>query len=243
MASASADLAEHRLAVLLGLGFAFQQISTWRAFRAHPAPGRMVDVGGYKLHIHCVGRGPSVVLESGFGGWSIDWAGLQERAAKFSRVCTYDRAGAGWSERAAADRTSRQAIAEDLHTLLDKAGVRGPHIIVGHSLGGIFAREFARRFPDDVSGHVFVDSSHEEQGQRATAKQRAEQTSSLRMLKWARPLTFFGAQHLIRQPVSNGRNLREPAKHVANSIGFAPPRIWPSTTWRYACWPRMRVAS
>jgi pimeloyl-ACP methyl ester carboxylesterase len=208
------------VAVLLLVGFTFQQVSTRLAFRAHPAPGRMVDVGGYKLHIDCIGRGPSVVLESGFGGWSIDWAGLQQSVGKFARVCAYDRSGSGWSERAPAERTSRKATVEDLHTLLENADVRGPHVLVGHSLGGIYVREFARRYPKDVAGLVFVDSSHEEQGQRSSAKQRAQATSSLRLLKWGRPLMVFGAQHLVRQPVSNGRNLPEPAKTVANSIGY-----------------------
>jgi pimeloyl-ACP methyl ester carboxylesterase len=208
------------IALLLLCGFSFQQISTRLAFRAHRAPGRMIDIGGYKVHINCAGEGPSVVLESGFGGWSVDWDGVQQRVSKFARVCSYDRAGSGWSDRAPGERTTRRATAEDLHKLLKAADVPGPYVLVGHSLGGFYVREFARLYPSETAGLVFVDSSHEEQGQRASKKQRAEALSQVKMLKWARYLTVFGGQHIIRQPVSNGRDLKEPAKTVANNIGY-----------------------
>lgn len=89
-----------------------------------PAPGRLIDVGGYKLHIHCVGEGaPTVVIDGGAGAWSIHYAHIQ-KALSGARVCTYDRAGLGWSDAGPSPRTSERMV-EELHALLHGAGV-GP---------------------------------------------------------------------------------------------------------------------
>ncbi len=128
-----------------------------------PPPGQIVNIGTTKLHIHCTGNGsPTVVLESGFPGSSLDWALVQPAVARFTRVCSYDRAGFGWSEAGKAPRSSQQ-IAEELATLLSKADIPAPYALVGHSLGGLYVRAFVRRFPERVAGMVLVDSTHEDQ--------------------------------------------------------------------------------
>jgi pimeloyl-ACP methyl ester carboxylesterase len=132
----------------------------------YPAPGKLVDVGGYRLHINCQGTAvagpPTVVMESGNGNFSLNWGQIPREVAKFTQVCTYDRAGLGWSDRSPRPRTVHNLI-EDLHTLLARSGVEPPYVLVGHSLGGMLIRLYAHEHPDQVAGMVLVDSSHEEQ--------------------------------------------------------------------------------
>ncbi len=128
-----------------------------------PAPGLMVRVGDHRLHLYCMGRGePTVILDSGLGGNSLDWVSVQPGVAKYARVCTYDRAGYGWSELGPLPRTSER-IAEELHTLLERAGVLGPYVLVGHSFGGYNVRLYASQYPDQIAGVVLLDSAHEDQ--------------------------------------------------------------------------------
>jgi pimeloyl-ACP methyl ester carboxylesterase len=130
---------------------------------AGPPPGVLVDVGGHRLHLRCVGptdARPTVVLEAGGGAYSAAWAAVQELLAPRVRSCAYDRAGAGWSEPGPAPRTMRQEAFE-LHALLASAGVRTPVVLVGHSIGGLLARVYAERYPADVAGAVLVDATHE----------------------------------------------------------------------------------
>lgn len=131
--------------------------------RQHPAPGVLVDLGGYHLHIHCTGSGaPTVVLESGQGELGLTWANVQPVVAKSSRVCSYDRAGYGWSERSPQPRTASASV-DELRALLQKAGVAPPYLLVGHSIGGLYVKLYAHRYPGEVAGMVLVDSSHEAQ--------------------------------------------------------------------------------
>ena len=106
----------------------------------YPAPGKLVDVGGYRLHLNCQGQGgPTVVMESGNGDFSLSWSKVQGKVAKFTRVCTYDRAGLGWSERSPQPRTAHNLV-KDLNTLLARSDVEPPFVLVGHSLGGPLVR-------------------------------------------------------------------------------------------------------
>jgi pimeloyl-ACP methyl ester carboxylesterase len=128
--------------------------------QSYPPPGRLVEVGGRKLHLHCSGKGsPTVVLVAGGGAYSIDWALVQPQVAETTRVCSYDRAGLGWSDSGPADETVEQTIG-DLHALLRAAGEKGPYILTGASIGGIYIRAYQRAFPDEVAGLVFTNSSN-----------------------------------------------------------------------------------
>jgi pimeloyl-ACP methyl ester carboxylesterase len=131
----------------------------------YPPPGRMVDVGGFKMHIDCQGAEtagqPTVILDAGAGDYSLVWNDLQSEVARFARVCAYDRAGLGWSEPSPNDRTSDH-IAEELHTLLNEYGLAGPYVLVGHSAGGTHIRYFAHLYPEEVVGMVLVDAEHED---------------------------------------------------------------------------------
>jgi pimeloyl-ACP methyl ester carboxylesterase len=149
------------IAVLALAGASYEAIAAAGDARRYPAPGQLVDVGGYRLHIQCVGTGsPTVVLDAGLGGSSLDWNLVQPELGRSTRVCAYDRAGMGWSDPGPQPRTPRQ-IADELHTLLTNAGIAGPYVLVGHSLGGKNVRMFALQHPDQVAGMVLVDARSE----------------------------------------------------------------------------------
>lgn len=151
------------LAVLAIAGASYHVIAGYADARRHPEPGKLVDVGGYRLKLNCTGAGsPVVVLESGLGDVSIEWQAVQSEIAKFTRACSYDRAGYGGSDPGPMPRTSEQ-IAGELHTLLKNAGEKPPFLLVGHSFGGYNVRVFNGRFPGEVSGLILVDSVQEDQ--------------------------------------------------------------------------------
>ncbi len=125
-------------------------------------PGKMVDLGGHRLHVDCRGAGsPTVILENGFEEFSFDWTLVQSGVAKTARVCTYDRAGYAWSDSGPAPRTFDQ-INLDLHRALAKLGEHGPFVFVGHSFGGPIVRNYARLYPSEVAGIVFVEAVSED---------------------------------------------------------------------------------
>jgi pimeloyl-ACP methyl ester carboxylesterase len=175
------------------LGVIFQAVATANDRRNYPPPGQMVEIGTpgtpYQLHLYCQGSGsPTVILESGQGGLSSDWAWIQPAVAQSTRVCAYDRAGVAWSDPGPSPRDARQ-IVQELHTLLVKAELPAPYLLVGHSYGGLYARVYAGSYPDEVSGIVLVDASHPEQWQRLPGAQQQFQR-----LQW----TYRVAQVLYR---------------------------------------------
>lgn len=128
--------------------------------REYPPPGRLIDIGGRKLHLYCTGTGsPTVILMAGGGAFSIDWALVQPKVAQDTRVCSYDRAGLAWSDPGPADETVEQTVS-DLHILLKNAGERDPYLLVGASIGGIYIQGYQRAFPKEVAGLVFTNSSN-----------------------------------------------------------------------------------
>ena len=151
------------LLALAVAGAVYQAVATGRAERAYPPPGQMVGVGGHRLHIDCAGRGgPTVVLDAGSGGFSAQWVRVQREVSGTTRVCAYDRAGMGWSEMGPEPRGAER-ITGELHALLKGAGIEGPYVLVGHSFGGMYARTYAARYPDEAAGVVLVDSSSPKQ--------------------------------------------------------------------------------
>jgi pimeloyl-ACP methyl ester carboxylesterase len=122
-----------------------------------------VDVGGYQLWHYCAGQGsPTVIVETGFGSAGSQWSTVFSAIKKVTRICYYDRAGLGQSDKAPTPRTSKDMV-KDLHTLLVNAGITPPYILVGHSIGGFNVRVYASQYPDEIVGMVLVDSSHPDQ--------------------------------------------------------------------------------
>jgi pimeloyl-ACP methyl ester carboxylesterase len=143
-----------------------QSIGAQADQRAFPPPGQLYDIGEYRLHLYCTGPqgtgNPTVILEAMSGGLSAEWGWIQPEVAKETRVCSYDRAGRGWSNPNPHPITLEYTVS-DLHRLLQKAAVSGPYILVGHSIGGIYVRQYAADYPNEVVGMVLVDSSHPDQ--------------------------------------------------------------------------------
>ena len=126
-------------------------------------PGRLVDLGGHRLHVFCTGAGgPTVVVENGLGDFSFDWTLVQERVSKFARICTYDRAGYAWSDPGPKPRTFAQ-INLELRDALRRLGERAPFVLVGHSYGGPVVRQFAQTYRGEVAGIVLAESVSETQ--------------------------------------------------------------------------------
>jgi pimeloyl-ACP methyl ester carboxylesterase len=129
---------------------------------AYSPPGQLMDVGGYRLHLNCTGKGgPAVVLIAGGGDFSFDWGLVQPDVSRFTRACSYDRPGLAWSDPGPTPRTMRQE-AYELHTLLKTARIKAPYVLVGHSIGGLVARVYAAQYPKEVAGIVLVDPTHED---------------------------------------------------------------------------------
>ena len=144
-------------------GATYQWLATRRELAATPPPGHLVDIGGYRLHLWCTGDGaPAVILDTGLGGSTPGWGFVQPDVARFTRVCSYDRAGMGYSDPGPSPRTARR-IASELARLLVRSGIGGPVVLVGASIAGFNVRVFASDHPERAAGLVLVDASHEDQ--------------------------------------------------------------------------------
>jgi pimeloyl-ACP methyl ester carboxylesterase len=149
------------LTIAMG-GVIYQWCATRKELAATPAPGRLVDIGGYRLHLWCTGDGvPAVILDAGLGGTSAGWGFVQPEVARFTRVCSYDRAGMGYSDPGPSSRTARR-IASELAELLARSGITGRVVLVGESIAGFNVRVFASDHPERAAGLVLVDASHED---------------------------------------------------------------------------------
>lgn len=147
------------LALLLLAGFGYQQWAEARDAKRVPPPGQLISVGDHRLHIWCIGKGePTVVMLAGGGTPAVTLHDAQTRIAKFTRVCSYDRTGLGWSDPATKPMALGD-IVSDMEILLDKAGVSGPIILAPESMGGLVALAYAKRNLDRVAGAVFIDAS------------------------------------------------------------------------------------
>ncbi len=151
------------LIVILGAaGYIFEAGALRRDQERYPPLGEHLVVNDREIHIFCVGTGsPTVILEAGAGLFSLSWQLVQPEVAKMTRVCSYDRAGLGWSQASDRPRTPQTIVAE-LRALLAEATIPPPYVLVGHAIGGRYARVFAAEYPDEVAGLVLVDASHED---------------------------------------------------------------------------------
>jgi len=135
-----------------------------------PVPGQRHDIGGYQLHIHCLGTGsPTIIIDTGLGDDSSDWQAIVEQSSLTTQTCVYDRPGYGWSDYGPRPRDSER-IAFELALLLQRAKIQPPYILVGHSFGGYNIRMFAASYPNKVAGLVLIDASHENQYTRLNIK-------------------------------------------------------------------------
>ena len=164
-------------------------------------PGHLVDVGGFRLNLYCTGSGsPTVVFDSGWGDWAPAWSKVQPQVAKWTRACSYDRAGTGFSEPGPMPRTSVR-IADELHTALHHAGIAGPYILVGSAFGGDNVRVFADRYMDEVAGLVLDDADADDLEPKAMQEETHRGHASIPVdLRACRDLI---AQHKPLPPLSS----------------------------------------
>ncbi len=192
--------------LLLVVGASYQFLQARADARRFPQEGKSVDVGGYSLNINCTGQGvPTVVLEAGLGVPAISWRAVQRDIAKFTRVCSYDRAGYDWSDPGPMPRTTSQSVKE-LHTLLRNAGEKPPYVLVGHSFGGTNVRVYNARYPNEVVGMVLADTGHEDLKFSPAFRILVESELQRRQhdRKWALPFHWFGvSRFLARDRIDN----------------------------------------
>jgi pimeloyl-ACP methyl ester carboxylesterase len=146
------------LMFLVLVGATYQGVATALERRQFPHPGRLIDIGGHQLHMYCVGEGsPTVVLEAPAAGMSAAWGWVQPALADLTRVCSYDRAGLGWSE--AGDTSFEPStVAGQLHALVEQSGERAPLVLAGQGLGAALVTLYASEFPNDVNALVLIDA-------------------------------------------------------------------------------------
>jgi pimeloyl-ACP methyl ester carboxylesterase len=200
--------------------------------RSSAMPGQSYDVGGHRLHLDCTGTGsPTVVLSSGLGEFSANWARIAPAVAGTTRVCAYDRAGQGWSDDAPAPQDGLQAAA-DLHTLLRRAGENGPYVLVGHSIGGDHAMTYAARYPEEVAGLVLLDAT-DPYLSAGTGSAHTGPPGAIALLP---SLARLGVGRLL--PTSFWSALPEPAASQFKAFA-ASPRGWRNTRDEYVTMPAL----
>jgi pimeloyl-ACP methyl ester carboxylesterase len=142
------------LFILCALPIATIAQATGANLKWPPPLGKLIDVGGYKVHLYCTGAGSPTVVIVG-AGYSFDWGLVQPEVASITQVCAYDHSGIAWSDDGPADSCALRV--REIHEALKNAGIKGPYVLVGHSLGAVVARLYAGQYPNDVAGLVFVD--------------------------------------------------------------------------------------
>lgn len=240
---------------LIGLGgLLYQAIGSARDARRYPAPGEMVDVGGHRLHMHKQGYGgPTVVLESGIAASSVSWQLIQSEVAKFTTVVSYDRAGLGWSDASRASRSIGN-ILRDLETLLARAGIEPPIVLVGHSFGGLVALEYACGHRERVAGLVLVDPLPASEWRTVTPQtsamlrrgitlaRRGAWVARLGIVRLSLDLLRAGSRRIpklaARVSSGNGSKLTE---RLVGEVRKLPKELWPVVQYHW-CDPKCFLA-
>lgn len=216
------------VAALIGLA------ATGAGIQAHEAaherdslmpPGRLITVDGVRLHLHCSGSGsPRIILEAGATGFAESWAWIQPELARTNRVCSYDRAGLGWSGKADGGFDARNN-ARRLHALLQQAGEPGPYIMVGHSLGGALATIYANEFPGDVAAVVAIDPPHPDALDRMPPTAADQYQAFTTGLERASLLAHFGLMRALRPLSAPAATLPPHARRVAAMLESSPAHL------------------
>ena len=188
------------LAALVALAGLSQFWGTRADARKFPPPGRIIDVGGTRLHARVTGNGtPVVVFESGISASSINWTQLEQKVAAFTTACCYDRAGLGWSGSPRGDFNADRMVS-DLASLLERLNLPGPYVLVGHSYGGLLVRLFAERYPERAAALVLIDPVLRATGRSRRGAARMKQRGA-RLAGWCEGLARLGMIRLATSPV------------------------------------------
>ncbi len=228
------------LVVLVVGALTLQAAATSADSRRFPPPGRLIDIGGSRLHLLDTGSGsPTVVLESGISASCLNWTEIHNRIAQFTRCCSYDRASLGWSDPASRPRLLSQ-IVEELHTLLDAGGIPPPYVLVGHSFGGLVVRGYANKYVDEVRGLVLVDplsasewvqpseAQSRRLGRGVRLARRGALLARLGIIRVSLALLSGGARRIPRiiARLTSGRG-ESTVSRIAGEVRKMPPETWP----------------
>lgn len=216
------------LLVLILAGMLYESVSEAADVQAYPPPGQMVDVGGYRLHLNCTGTGsPTVIIDAGWGDWSLAWSWVQQAVSKTTQVCTYDRAGMGYSEPGPLPRDAKQ-IAKELHTLLERGKAAGPFVMVGHSMGGLPVRVFVHDYPEQVKGVVLIESMSPGQATQHSGETTPQSSSQTGGFSPFTLLARIGLVRVLAEPMGVGKELPPAAKraYVAFSVTPKDMQAW-----------------
>ncbi|WP_158628809.1 alpha/beta fold hydrolase [Dyella choica] len=196
-----------RLLARIGIGLLLLLVltcitgATWNALMirhyrlAYPAPGKTYRVDGHAMHMYCTGTGsPTLVLDAGLGDDCTVWAKVQPELSKTTQVCSYDRSGLGRSDTLSNDHDAN-TLADQLHALLEQAGIAKPFVLMGHSIAGVYLRAYATRYPHDLAGLVFVDGSTPDQMKRLP-KEVMGSVPNFALMKW---MTVLGVARATGQ--------------------------------------------
>jgi pimeloyl-ACP methyl ester carboxylesterase len=186
------------MAVVMVSGAIYQAAASAYDLKKYPPVGELYNVDNYRLHLYCIGEGsPTVILEAGSGLPALTWYLVQKVVGGFTHVCSYDRAGYGWSE-LASDPLSPAQVATDLHKLLEIAQVPGPYILVGHSAGGYYVRAYTNQYPSEVVGMVLVDAAYEKQDLLYPPEYIRIMNNSAAMLPLCQIMAPFGGMRVTK---------------------------------------------
>jgi pimeloyl-ACP methyl ester carboxylesterase len=188
---------------MVPIGVVYQTVSTARDRRIYPPPGHLFDVGGYRLHLYCMGAGsPTVVLLGASFDTVSDWNWVQPKVARVTRVCAFDRAGIGWSDLGTGPHDP-ETNAREMHSVLNQAGIDGPLVLVGHSFGGLYSRYYAAMYPQDVAGNVLIEATSPD-FLRRTGRPEVMPNADPRMIKMGPVAARLGILRLFQfAPVDN----------------------------------------
>jgi pimeloyl-ACP methyl ester carboxylesterase len=215
------------IVLLVLAGAAYQSVATAVDARRYPPPGEFIDVGGHRLHLYCQGEGsPTVILEAGAMSFSSSWLWVQPEVAKRTRVCSYDRAGHGWSDPGPEPRDAIRVTGE-LNALLANVGIEGPYVMAGHSWGGMYNRVFTHQYPEKITGLVFVDAQHPEFWTRSPGGQEGLD-GVLHLFRLGSFLAPLGVPRLLGDIFGMTHGLSEDVANVALAT-TARPKFWRTT--------------
>lgn len=246
------------LAVLLAAGLLYQSAGRYRDRRRFPPPGRLINIGSRRLHLYEQGTGsPAVILEAGIAGSSLGWALVQPEIAKITRVCSYDRAGLGWSD-ASSFAPSVSDVIGDLRALLLRANVPPPYVLVGHSFGGLLARAYAHSMPEEVAGLVLIDPVSIAYWSECPSRERTRLAIGSRFSRRGALLARLGIVRLALFALLHGGRLlpklisrasagrgRGTVERLVGEVRKLPREVWPSVASHWSdpkCFRAMATA-
>jgi pimeloyl-ACP methyl ester carboxylesterase len=228
-------------AVVIASGFLYQVVGSHRDRLRFASPGRWVEIGsGHRLYMLEKGSGgPTVLFEAGIAATNLNWCHVQETVARFTHTVSYDRGGLGWSGPSRSARTPSNCASE-LHDLLERANIKPPYILVGHSFGGLVMRRYALSYPDDVAGVVLVDPMRCEEWPPMNPGRQSEIDKVKKLSGYAVPIARFGLARLAVTSLlcrsgrisghlagAGGAAGRHVLMRVTQEVGKMPKRVWP----------------